>query len=106
MSDLTIWAVIAGLAGMTFMIRYSFLGLLSGRVLPGWASLALTFVPVTVLPALVAPMLFLAPEGGWASLPALLAGAATLTVGMLARSLIGAFLTGVVVFHMAQLAGW
>lgn len=108
MTEWEVWAVIGGLAGVTFLVRYSFLGLLGGRVLPGWLTMALGFVPVTVLPALVAPALILGPEelGTLAPLPVLLAGAVTLATGILTRSLFGAFVTGVVAYHGAALAGW
>ncbi|MFK7943173.1 MAG: AzlD domain-containing protein [Paracoccaceae bacterium] len=105
MSDVEIWAIIAGLAGVTFLIRWSFLGLLGGQMLPGWARMALGFVPVTVLPALVAPVVLFSPEAGWASLPVMAGAAATVAVGMLTRHLFGAFGTGVLVYHMAVAAG-
>ena len=40
----------------TFLIRFSFLGLLGGRELPAWALLHLKYVGVAVFPALVAPL--------------------------------------------------
>ncbi|MEM0991058.1 MAG: AzlD domain-containing protein [Pseudomonadota bacterium] len=106
MSDLEIWGIIGGLAVLTFMVRFSFLGLLAGRVLPGWLVTALSFVPVTVLPALVAPAMILGEDGGWAPVPVMVGAVATMAVGILSRSLFGAFFTGMVAYHMAGLAGW
>ena len=51
-----IWLVILGLGAGTFAIRLSFLGLIGDRQLPGWAMRLLRYVPVSVLPALVAPL--------------------------------------------------
>ncbi|GGN06990.1 AzlD domain-containing protein [Halarchaeum nitratireducens] len=53
---LTTWALIAAIAVPTFLIRFSFIGLL-GRVggVPDWAERALAFVPAAVLAALVVP---------------------------------------------------
>lgn len=105
MSDLEIWSIIGGLAAATFLVRWSFLGLLAGRVLPGWLVTALGFVPVTVLPALVAPLVILGPEGGLAPTPLLVGAAATLIVGIVTRNLFGAFCAGIVAWHAVQLAG-
>lgn len=56
MADWEIWALIVGLGATTYLVRFSFIGLLAGRTLPPIVIEALSFVPVTVLPALVAPM--------------------------------------------------
>ena len=55
-SDLTLWAAIAALGVATYLIRFSFLALAGGREFPEWAMRLLRYVPVTVLPAMVAPM--------------------------------------------------
>ncbi len=103
MSDLEIWGIIAGLAGVTFLVRYSFLGLLAGRVLPGWLTAALSFVPVTVLPALVAPAVIYGSEGDLAPMSVMVGAAATVFVGVVTRSLFGAFATGMVAYHAVGL---
>ncbi|GAD52214.1 hypothetical protein MBEHAL_0974 [Halarchaeum acidiphilum MH1-52-1] len=53
---LTTWALVAAIAVPTFLVRFSFIGLL-GRVgeLPDWAERVLAFVPAAVLAALVVP---------------------------------------------------
>lgn len=53
---LTTWALIAAIAVPTFLVRFSFIGLL-GRFggIPEWAERALAFVPAAVLAALVVP---------------------------------------------------
>ena len=56
MSDLSIWTVIIFLGIGTFLIRFSFLGIIGGRRLPEWALRHLRYVPVAVLPGLIAPM--------------------------------------------------
>ncbi|SFI05380.1 AzlD domain-containing protein [Albimonas pacifica] len=55
-SDATLWAAIAALGVCTYLIRWSFIGLAGGREFPEWAMRLLRYVPVTVLPAMVAPM--------------------------------------------------
>ena len=52
---LDLWLVM-GLLGLgTYFIRFSFLGGLGNRLLPGWLRRALRYTSVAVLPALVAP---------------------------------------------------
>ncbi|PJN94093.1 hypothetical protein CNY89_16575, partial [Amaricoccus sp. HAR-UPW-R2A-40] len=50
------WVVIWGLGIGTFLIRFSFLGMIGDRALPDWAMRMLRYVPVAVLPGLVAPI--------------------------------------------------
>ncbi|GGL27563.1 hypothetical protein GCM10009037_08930 [Halarchaeum grantii] len=53
---LTLWALILAIGIPTFLIRYSFIGLL-GRLgdVPDWTERVLAFVPAAVLAALVVP---------------------------------------------------
>ena len=93
--DARIWAAIAGLAVATYLIRLSFLGLLAGRRLPEPVTRALGFVPVTVLPALIAPMVLSGPEGGLGieagiAVPAL----GALVAGALTRNVLAGILGG------------
>ena len=101
--DPTVWLVIGGLFVTTFLVRWSCLGLFAARALPDWLESALGFVPVTVLPALVAPMILNGSNpqvqpASWAAM------VITLAIGMLSRSLIGAFAGGVVTYYLVRLA--
>ncbi|MFT7060377.1 MAG: branched-subunit amino acid transport protein [Pseudorhodobacter sp.] len=53
----TFWLVTLLLGIGTFLIRFSFLGVLGGRKLPDWLLTHLRYVGVAVLPALVTPMI-------------------------------------------------
>ncbi len=53
----TFWLVTVLLGIGTYLIRFSFLGLLGGRQLPDWLLVHLRYVGVAVLPALVTPMI-------------------------------------------------
>ena len=99
-SDLTIWAIIAALGLGTFLIRFSFLGLLGDRELSPWLLRHLRYTAVAVLPALVAP-LFAWPEATGRQLdPIWLATAAiTLATGYLAKNPIYAIVAGFVCFY-------
>lgn len=93
--DPVIWLVIALLGAGTFLIRFSFLGLIGGRKLPEWILRHLRYTPVAVLPGIAAPLV-LWPEatGGTADPARLAAGLVTLAVGWAARSVLGAILAG------------
>lgn len=97
--DALIWSVIGALALVTYVIRYSFIGLIGDRKLPPALVEALGFVPVTVLPALVAPAVFSDADGALALDPAqLLAAAATVGVGIWLRSILPALIAGAGVY--------
>lgn len=89
-----IWIVIIGMAIGTFLIRYSFIGIVGDRPMPGWLLRLLRFTPVAVLPGVVAPMLI--ETGGDGSLDPLrlIAAIATLAVGVLTRNVLYAIITG------------
>jgi branched-subunit amino acid transport protein len=58
----TLWAVIGGMAAVTFTIRYALFGLGSRLRFPPRLRQALRHVPVAVLTAIVVPMVLL-PDG-------------------------------------------
>jgi branched-subunit amino acid transport protein len=97
-----IWIVILGLGIGTFLIRLSFIGLVGDRQLPGWATRLLRYVPVAVMPGLVAPLIVWPQATGGAPDPArLTAAVAALAVGAYTRSLLGAIAAGMVVLYVA-----
>ena len=69
-----IWWIIIALGIATYLIRFSFLGLIGDRTLPEWLLRHLRYTPVAILPALVTPTL-LWPDatGGQISAPHLIA---------------------------------
>jgi len=80
--DETFWLVTILLGIFTWLIRFSFLGLLGGRELPDWLLVHLRYVGVGVLPAMVVPMvLWPAATGGVADPLRLVAAAAALYAG-------------------------
>ena len=98
-SDVTAWAAIITLGFGTYFVRASFLLLAGGRAVPTWAMRLLRYVPVTVLPALAAPMAMWPRALEGETDPARIAGAAvTIAVGILTRSLLGAIVAGLATF--------
>ena len=95
-----IWLVIAILGVGTYLIRFSFLGLLGGRDLPEWLLRHLRYTPVAVLPGLVAPLvLWPAATGGQIDPPRLAAALVTLALGLWLRNVIVAILAGAVTLY-------
>ncbi len=76
-----IWTIIILMGIGTYLIRFSFLGLIGDRKLPDWVLRHLRYTPVAVLPGLVSPLV-LWPEatGGDLDPARLAAAAATLFV--------------------------
>lgn len=94
-STAEIWFIIAGMAIGTFLIRFSFLGLIGDRELPPWLLRHLRYTPVAVFPALVAPLVLWPEATGGTPEPArLLAATAGFAVGYFRKSVLGAILAG------------
>ncbi len=90
-----VWTIILALALGTFLIRYSFLGLIGARRMPEWVLRHLRYTPVAVLPGLVAPLvLWPAATGGEPDPARLAAAGVTLAVGVLSRNVLLAILSG------------
>ncbi len=51
-----IWVVIIALAIGSFILRFSFLGLIGDRTMPAWLLRHLRYTAVAILPALVTPL--------------------------------------------------
>ncbi|RYH01635.1 AzlD domain-containing protein [Salipiger sp. IMCC34102] len=95
MTDTQIWIVILALGAGTFLIRFSFLGLIGNRPMPALVLRLLRYTPVAVLPGLVAPLVLWPDATGGSPDPARLVAAFTaLGVGLWTRSVIPAVLAG------------
>jgi branched-subunit amino acid transport protein len=96
------WIVTLGLGVTTFLMRFSFLGMIGDRRLPGWAERMLRYVPVAVLPGLVAPLVvWPAATGGAPDAPRMLAAAVALAIGAATRSVLGAIFGGMAALYLA-----
>ncbi|HPD90882.1 MAG: AzlD domain-containing protein [Rhodobacter sp.] len=98
LSSTTVWMVIVVLAAGTFALRFSFLGMIGGRQIPGWALRLLRYTPVAVIPGLMAPQIARPMAETGLPDPTLLgAVAVTLLVGIWRRNAIWAMLSGALV---------
>jgi branched-subunit amino acid transport protein len=96
----TIWAVIALLGIGTFLIRFSFLGLIGGKALPAWVLRHLRYTAVAVLPGLVAPLVIWPAATGGELDPARMAAAlVTVAVGVWRRSVLAGMIAGGIVLY-------
>jgi len=100
LSDATIWIIILATGIGTFLLRFSFLGVLGGATLPDWVLRHLRYTAVAVLPGLVAPLV-LWPEatGGQPDGPRFAAAVATVVVGYFTRNVLGAIAAGAVTLY-------
>ena len=104
-ADARIWTVILLLGIGTYLIRLSFLGLIGGREIAPWLARLLRYVPVAVMPGLVAPLvLWPAATGGAPDAPRLAAVAAALAVGAWKRNALWAIGTGMAVLYAGLIA--
>ena len=95
-----IWFIITALAVGTYLIRFSFLGLIGDRPMPPFVLKLLRYTPVAVLPGMVAPLVLWPTATDGAFDAARVAAAfATLIVGYYTRNAIWAILGGVVVLY-------
>ncbi|MBD3679723.1 MAG: AzlD domain-containing protein [Rhodobacteraceae bacterium] len=102
LSSLEIWTIIVLLGAGTFLIRFSFIGLIGERQMPGWVLRLLRFAPVAVMPGLVAPLILWPPATGGETDPArLLAAAAALVVGLITKNVLAAIFGGAVTLYAA-----
>ena len=97
-SDLTLWLVILSLGVGTFLIRFSFLGMVGDRELPPLMLKMLRYVPVTVIPALVTPMVVWPKATGGETDPMrLIAAMVALEVGAATKNALAAIFVGMAV---------
>ena len=99
----TLWIVIIGLGIGTYLIRFSFLGIIGGRELPEWCLRHLRYVAVSVMPALITPLVIWPDATGGEIDPArLLAALAAFLVGIRFNSVIGAVFAGMATLYGLQ----
>ncbi len=106
-SEFQIWLIIVVLGIGTFLLRWSFLGALGNRELPEWVMRMLRYTPVSVLPALVAPLVvWPAATGGETDPSRIAAAAATVAVGVWTKNvLLSIAAGGITLFAMLYVLG-
>ncbi|WP_298839344.1 AzlD domain-containing protein [uncultured Roseobacter sp.] len=78
----TLWIVIIGLGLGSYLLRFTFIGLVGDRPMPAWLLRHLRYTAVAVLPALVAPqVVWPQATGGEPDIARMAAAVVTLAVG-------------------------
>jgi branched-subunit amino acid transport protein len=94
-SDAQLWLIILALGVGTFLIRFSFLGVLGNRELPPWLLRHLRYTAVGILPAMVTPLVLWPEATGGTLDPVRMAAAAVgLGVGLWTKNAIWAIVSG------------
>lgn len=102
-SSFEIWTIIIVMGIGTFLIRFSFLGLIGDRVMPAFVLRLLRYTPVAVLPGMVAPLvLWPGATDGQFDPVRMLAAIATVAIGVWTRNVLWAILGGAVTFYAAM----
>ncbi|RLJ41086.1 branched-subunit amino acid transport protein [Litoreibacter meonggei] len=102
-SDATVWWIIAALGVGTFLIRFSFLGLIGSRPMPPWVLRHLRYTSVAILPGLVAPLVvFPAATDGVPDIARLLAATVTIVIGYKTKGVVRAMLGGAITLFVVQ----
>lgn len=106
-SAASIWAIIIVIGLCTYGLRWSFLGALGNRPLPGWAQRLLRYTAVGVLPAIVAPLVvWPAATHGQTDPARLFAAAVAVVAGVVTRNALAAILSGMTALYaMLYLTG-
>lgn len=92
-----LWTIILGLGLGTYLLRFSFLGLIGNRSLPPLVLRMLRYTPMAVIPGLVAPAaVWPAATGGETDPARLIAAAVTVLVGIRTRNTLWAMVAGAV----------
>jgi len=103
-TQLTIWAVIVGMALLNFAVRFPPMAIVSRIELPAPVARWLSFVPIAVMGALVASEV-LRPDGAWVNPvtgPNVYAAIITALVFRFTRSFLGATVAGMASFVVLQ----
>lgn len=99
------WPVVFGVGVGTLLIRYSFILIMDKVALPDVVHRLLRFIPASVLPALIAPAVFLHKEGGvvgYAGWERTVAVLAAVLVAWKTRSVFGTIAAGMTVLWVLQ----
>ncbi len=91
----TIWIIIIGLAIGSYLLRFTFIGLVGDRPMPPWLLRHLRYTAVAIIPALIAPLVvWPSATNGQPDLPRMSAAAVALTVGYVTKNVLAAIFTG------------
>ena len=92
-----VWTIIIFLGLGTWLIRFSFLGLIGDRKLPAYLKRMLNYTAVAVLPGITAPMVLHSANGSFEPLR-IIAALAILVIGVLTQSMMKSIGAGLIIY--------
>ena len=96
----TLWTVILGLGAGSYLLRFTFIGLVGDRPMPAWLLRHLRYTAVAILPALVAPqVLWPAATDGQTDPARLAAACVTVAVGVWSKNVFAAIFAGALTLY-------
>ena len=93
-SDTTLWTIIVALGIGSFLLRFSFIGFVGDRPMPKWLLRHLRYTAAAILPALIAPIVVYSAEDGGTDPTRLIAALAAFGVGYYFKSSLWAIVAG------------
>lgn len=91
----TIWIIILGLAVGSYLLRFTFIGLVGDRPMPPWLLRHLRYTAVAIIPALIAPLVvWPSATDGQPDLPRMAAAAVALGIGVITKNVLAAIFSG------------
>ena len=100
-TDDQIWTIIIVMGVGTYLIRFSFLGLIGNRQMPDCVLRHLRYTPVAILPGIVAPLVMW-PNGGDPDPIWIAAAAVTLAVSWWQKHMLWGVAAGAMTFGILQ----
>lgn len=102
-NTLTVWLIIISIGLGTYLIRFSFIGLIGDKELPEWFLRHLRYVATAVIPALITPLVIWPDATGGETDPArLLAALVVFVIGIKFDSVIGGVVAGMATLYSVQ----
>ncbi len=90
-----IWVVILGLAIGSYVLRFTFIGIVGDRPMPPWLLRHLRYTAVAIIPALIAPLVvWPTATDGQPDMPRMAAAAVALAVGVVTKNVLAAIFSG------------
>lgn len=96
----TIWIIIIGLAVGSYVLRFTFIGLVGDRPMPPWLLRHLRYTAVAIIPALIAPLVvWPSATDGQPDVPRMAAAAVALSVGVITKNVLAAIFSGAITLY-------
>ncbi|MEL6240738.1 MAG: AzlD domain-containing protein [Pseudomonadota bacterium] len=97
--DHNLWIVIIGLGIGSYLLRFTFLGIVGNRPMPEWFLRHLRYTAVAIIPALVTPIIAFSGDNGWPEPARLTASIVTVLVCWITKNVLIAIAAGLATLY-------